>query len=105
MVYFSKIDRKSKKDKIDSWTKLVEPWHEISYTVVFATNKASDQPAHTRSLIRDFASRSTILWMKPHVAAQFLFTDFTLTSQNWTSKEIKFHFPLNTAVIEFYLSP
>ena len=38
-----------------------EPVHEISNNVVCATSKASDQPAHTRSLIRDFASRWNIL--------------------------------------------
>ena len=38
-----------------------EPVHEFSNNVVCATNKASDQPAHTRSLIRDFASRLSIL--------------------------------------------
>ena len=35
--------------------------HEISNNVVGATNKASDQPAHKRSLIRAFASRLNIL--------------------------------------------
>ena len=35
----------------------IEPWHGISNNVVCATSKASDQPAHTRSLIRAFASR------------------------------------------------
>ena len=38
-----------------------EPWHEISYNVVCLTSKALDQPAHTRSLIRAFASRLNIL--------------------------------------------
>ena len=38
-----------------------EPVHEISNNVVCATNKASDQPAHWRSLIRAFASRLSIL--------------------------------------------
>ena len=38
-----------------------EPQHEISNNVVCATSKASDQPAHTRSLIRAFASRLNIL--------------------------------------------
>ena len=38
-----------------------EPWQEISYNVVRATSKASDQPAHTRSLIRAFSSRLNIL--------------------------------------------
>ena len=40
---------------------LFEPVHEISNNVVCATSKASDQPAHTRSLIRAFASRLNIL--------------------------------------------
>ena len=40
------------------FAKLNEPRHEIiSNNVVCATSKASDQPAHTRSLIRAFASR------------------------------------------------
>ena len=38
-----------------------EPVHEISNNVVCATSKASDQPAHTRSLFRGFASRLSIL--------------------------------------------
>ena len=38
-----------------------EPRHEISNNVVYATSKASDQPAHMHSLIRAFASRSNIL--------------------------------------------
>ena len=40
-----------------------EPVHEISNNVVSATSKASDQPAHTRSLIRAFASRLSIIWL------------------------------------------
>ena len=44
------------------FTKLsYEPVHEISNNVVCATSKASDQPAHTRSLIRAFANRLNIL--------------------------------------------
>ena len=31
--------------------------------VVLATSKGSDQPAHTRSLIRAFASRLNNLWI------------------------------------------
>ena len=42
---------------------IYEQWHEISNNVVCATRKASDQPAHTRSLIRAFASRWNILWV------------------------------------------
>ena len=38
-----------------------EPLHEISNNVVCATSKASDQPAHMRSLIRAFANRLSIL--------------------------------------------
>ena len=38
-----------------------EPVHEISNNVVCATSKTSDQPAHTHSLIRAFASRLSIL--------------------------------------------
>ena len=38
-----------------------EPVHEISNNLVCATSKASDQPAHTRSLIRAFANRLSIL--------------------------------------------
>ena len=40
---------------------LNEPVHEISNNVVYATSKASDQPAHTRNLIVAFASRLNIL--------------------------------------------
>ena len=40
---------------------IYEPWHGITNNVVCATSKASDQPAHMRSLIRAFASRLSIL--------------------------------------------
>ena len=40
---------------------LIELRHEISNNMVCATSKASDQPAHMRSLIRAFASRLNIL--------------------------------------------
>ena len=40
---------------------VTEPVHEISSNVVCATSKASDQPAHMRSLIRAFARRLNIL--------------------------------------------
>ena len=42
-------------------SKKFEPVHEISNNVLYATSKASDQPAHTRCLIRAFASRLSIL--------------------------------------------
>ena len=38
-----------------------EPVHEISKNVVCMTSKGSDQPAHTRSLIRAISSRLSIL--------------------------------------------
>ena len=38
-----------------------EPVHKISNNVVCATSKGSDQPAHTRSLIKAFTSRLNIL--------------------------------------------
>ena len=40
---------------------IFEPVHEISNNVLCATRKASDQPAHMRSLIRAFAGRLSIL--------------------------------------------
>ena len=39
---------------------LNEPAHEISNNVICETSKAPDQPAHTRSLIRTFASGLSI---------------------------------------------
>ena len=41
-------------------SKIFEPRHEISNNVVCATSKGSDQPAHTRKLIRAFAGRLNI---------------------------------------------
>ena len=40
-----------------------EPRQDISNNNVCATSKASDQPAHTRSLIRASASGLNILWV------------------------------------------
>ena len=51
----------SKYHAIVSLSLIYEPRHEISNNVVCATSKGSDQPAHTRSLIRAFASRLNIL--------------------------------------------
>ena len=47
--------------KVVIFHKEYEQRHEISNNVVCATNKASDQPAHMRSLIRAIASRLNIL--------------------------------------------
>ena len=40
---------------------IIEPEHMISNNEACATSKASDQPAHMRSLIRAFYSRLSIL--------------------------------------------
>ena len=60
-------------DVITSWAKRKlprassrlwnEPWHEISNNVICATSKDSDQPAHTRCLIRTFSNRLNVLWV------------------------------------------
>ena len=44
-----------------------EPVHAITNNVVCATSKASDQPAHTHSLIRAFASRLSMLLTEHHL--------------------------------------
>ena len=50
-----------KQKQLNQDTALIEPQHEISNSVVCATSKGSDQPAHTRSLIRAFACRLNII--------------------------------------------
>ena len=40
---------------------LIEPRHEVSNNMVFATSKTSDHPGHTHSLNRAFASHLNIL--------------------------------------------
>ena len=47
--------------ELETQLRVTELVHEISNNKVCATNEASDQPAHTRSLIRAFASRLSIL--------------------------------------------
>ena len=57
-----KIDWKDWKEASNNFKiKIFQPQNEISNNVVCATSKASDQPAHTRSLIITFASRLHIL--------------------------------------------
>ena len=56
LVLLGPVTKDKKKDK----KKILEPWHEISNNVVYATSKGSDQPVHTRSLVRAFASRLNI---------------------------------------------
>ena len=50
-------------DRITWWELQYEPVHEISNNVVCATSRASDQPVHTHSLIRVFASRLSMVWL------------------------------------------
>ena len=46
---------------------IIEPVHKISNNVLcVVTSKASDQPAHTRSLNRAFASGLSILLLLSH---------------------------------------
>ena len=59
-IFFKKKDSQFRDHAGSAFLKF-EPRHEISNNVVCATSKASDQPAHTRSLIRAFASRLNIL--------------------------------------------
>ena len=73
-----------------------EPVHEISNNVVCVTSKASDQPAHTRSLIRGFASRLSILWLLSYCHfsehhLEFLSFKGGCTCQNTTLLEISCH--------------
>ena len=65
-----------KNTQIKSQSTKYEPTHDISNNVVCATSKASDQPAHTRSLIRAFASRLNILSVKLLTEHHFKFLSF-----------------------------
>ena len=56
------VESKMKMNKVTNHiNEFYEPWLGISNNVVCATSKASDQPAHTLSLIRAFASRVNTL--------------------------------------------
>ena len=62
LVFFLLQPLRTKAHKVKYFiNKNNEPVHEITNNVVCATCKASDQPAHTCSLIRAFASRLSIL--------------------------------------------
>ena len=59
--------------------------HEISNNVVCATSKGSDQPAHTRSLIRAFADPWNILWISRYwLNSIWSFQAWVYTCQNAT---------------------
>ena len=45
----------------NSWHHIIEAAHDKSYNETRATSEDSDQPAHTRSLIRVFADRMRLL--------------------------------------------
>ena len=72
---------------------IIEPVHEISNNVVCATSKASDQPAHTRSLIRAFASIIVKLLTDHHLEFLCLIGGCRggYTCQNATLLEISRH--------------
>ena len=57
---FTRLAYKSKYNRIH-FKALFEPRHEISNNVACSTYKGSDQLVHTRSLIRAFASRLSII--------------------------------------------
>ena len=59
LLWFGYMERSS--DTIITACDNNEPRYEISNNVVCASRKVSDQPAHTRSLIRAFASRLNTL--------------------------------------------
>ena len=73
-----------------------EPVHEISNNVVCATSKASDQPAHTRSLIRAFVSRLSILWL-----LSYWLTPFGVSNLNrWLQRLIRVYTLQNATLLE-----
>ena len=61
MDYRESISKNTKSTLTKTCKDRIELRHEISNNVEYASSKASDQPAHTRSLIRAFASRLNIL--------------------------------------------
>ena len=68
---------------------IIEPRHEISLNnVVCATSKGSDQPAHTRRLIRAFVSRIDILLAGQHLEFLSLKDGCTGSSESIHVKEI-----------------
>ena len=54
------LSHQRRNDKKGANSGINEPRHEISKNVVYVTSKGSDQPAHTRSLVKAFASRLNI---------------------------------------------
>ena len=63
MLFLREVIHDHSSKGLCAYMSVIEPRHEISNNVVCATSKASDQPAHTRSLARAFTSRLGILWL------------------------------------------
>ena len=83
---------------------IIEPRHEISNNVVYATSKGSDQPAHTHSLIRAFAGCLNILWLLSYWQTSFGVSKlqrwlhrlvWVYTCQNTTLLQLKLFWPLS----------
>ena len=73
-----------------------EPGHEISNNVVCATSKASNQPAHTSSLIIAFASRLNILSVKLLTEHHLEFLSLKWGCTGWSeSSQLKSSWPLS----------
>ena len=71
-------------------TKVNEPRHESSNNVVCmvcAPSKGSDQPAHTRSLIRAFACRLNIIYIKLKLLTEQHLEFLSLTGDRTGSSE------------------
>ena len=64
------------------WLTIIQPVHEIFNKLVCATSKASDQPAHTRSLIRAFASMIVKLLTEHYLELLSLIGDCTGLSES-----------------------
>ena len=64
IMKYSKTNRTNYEVQISKIIFINAPQHNISNNVVCATSKGSDQPAHSRSLIRAFVSRLNILHLE-----------------------------------------
>ena len=61
--------------------------HAISNNVVCVTSKGTDQPAHTHSLIRAFASRLSILYMIVKLPTEYHLEFLSITGDCTGSSE------------------
>ena len=74
----------------------------ISNNVVYANSKASDQPAHMRSLIRAFASRLNILLTEHHL--EFLSLKGSLRGSSASTHVKMPHCWKSHAIAQFFTS-